>query len=315
MDNLRKSIENFIGKDGLIAEIYMVIKDEEKYYLREMDIKEGNQRDITNNFFDFFKDEIISNDTLQLLLLSNHDERKNVLYEYDYDIYPDDFEMIDLVNKETEVTKFNFSSDDIKSLRCFLIRMKYDGEELIIYKQHYPTSYIAKENKHNIQVFNRGNRFEIFESNMIRFNNKVDFFRFNNKNYIINMKVLERFFQFHEVIKMHAAESIEKIRKVDFVENIDELANMLENTTFARKLVRVGKHSPVLGKIPKTEIVSFIKAYPKLSSHIKLNSEGDKVILDTNKSKEALIKLLNDDYLTSQLTNHYYESLAKDEVQ
>ncbi|WP_240068822.1 hypothetical protein [Enterobacter hormaechei] len=36
--------------------------------------------------------------------------------------------------------------------------------------------------------------------------------------------------------------------------------------------------------------------------------------LDTKVSKDLFIKILMDDFLTSQLTQFYYESLAKDAV-
>lgn len=315
MEALNNSISNFIEVEGIIAEVYMILKIEDSYTLREMDIKGENQLSITENFIDYFKTDVIEKEGLQLLKLTNHDERSNVIYEYDFESFPEDFSILNLLEGNPRIDKFKFSNDDIKSLRGFLIRMKHEDTELLIYKQHYSTSFISKENKHNLQMFNIGNRFEIFESNMIRFNNIVDFFKFENKYYIINMKVLEKFFQFHSVIEKHAKESIEKITDAGIVENPEELMGMIENTTFARKLVKIGNSSPVLGIVPNANIISFIRTYPNLVNHLKINEAQDKIILDTKKSKEALIKILNDDYLTSQLTNHYYESLAKDEVQ
>ena len=38
------------------------------------------------------------------------------------------------------------------------------------------------------------------------------------------------------------------------------------------------------------------------------------MIQDTKKSKETFIKLMNDDFLTSQLTDSDYEALAKNNV-
>lgn len=39
-----------------------------------------------------------------------------------------------------------------------------------------------------------------------------------------------------------------------------------------------------------------------------------KIRLDTKASKNAFIKLLNDDYLRSNLTNQEYDSIAKDRI-
>ena len=38
-------------------------------------------------------------------------------------------------------------------------------------------------------------------------------------------------------------------------------------------------------------------------------------MLDTKTSKQLFIKLLNDDFLTSELTRLYYDSLAKDFIE
>ena len=45
------------------------------------------------------------------------------------------------------------------------------------------------------------------------------------------------------------------------------------------------------------------------------SEDGSKIILHSNLSKELFIKMLDDAYLTSQLTDQYYESLAKDVVE
>lgn len=44
-------------------------------------------------------------------------------------------------------------------------------------------------------------------------------------------------------------------------------------------------------------------------------SEDDsQIILETKVSKELFVKMLDDAYLTSELTNQFYESKAKDAV-
>ena len=48
---------------------------------------------------------------------------------------------------------------------------------------------------------------------------------------------------------------------------------------------------------------------------MKYNEDGTQIILETKLSKELFIKMLDDAYLTSQLTQQFYESKAKDEVE
>ncbi|WP_420868523.1 Kiwa anti-phage protein KwaB-like domain-containing protein [Alkalimarinus coralli] len=60
------------------------------------------------------------------------------------------------------------------------------------------------------------------------------------------------------------------------------------------------------------QIISFCKTFPKLANRIRLNEDETKIGLDTKVSKDLFIKLLMDDYLTSELTHFHYESVSKD---
>lgn len=47
---------------------------------------------------------------------------------------------------------------------------------------------------------------------------------------------------------------------------------------------------------------------------MKYTEDNSQFILDTKVSKNLLVKMLNDDFLTSDLTKLYYDSLAKDNI-
>ena len=47
---------------------------------------------------------------------------------------------------------------------------------------------------------------------------------------------------------------------------------------------------------------------------MRYNENQTQFLLDTKVSKDLLIKILNDDLLTSELTKLYYDSLAKDGI-
>ena len=48
---------------------------------------------------------------------------------------------------------------------------------------------------------------------------------------------------------------------------------------------------------------------------MRYNENQTQFLLDTRVSKDLLIKILNDDLLTSELTKLYYDSLAKDGIE
>ncbi|HEY3307427.1 MAG TPA: Kiwa anti-phage protein KwaB-like domain-containing protein, partial [Desulfuromonadaceae bacterium] len=63
-----------------------------------------------------------------------------------------------------------------------------------------------------------------------------------------------------------------------------------------------------------SEIISFVGTHPALRGKFKLSEDESQLKLDTKVSQNLFLKLLNDDFLQSQLTRRYYESLAKDDL-
>lgn len=47
---------------------------------------------------------------------------------------------------------------------------------------------------------------------------------------------------------------------------------------------------------------------------MKYNDDNTKIILKTKRSKNLFVKMLDDVFLSSELTKQYYESKAKDAV-
>ena len=105
------------------------------------------------------------------------------------------------------------------------------------------------------------------------------------------------------------------IEQLDLLDNIEVLRETLEEPSFARKLSKVKRASPIfrLG-ITKEAIVEFTKKTPELAGKFKYNEDGTRIQLGTKQSKIAFIKLLNDAFLKSELTKQYYDASAKDNI-
>ncbi len=131
-----------------------------------------------------------------------------------------------------------------------------------------------------------------------------------------DIAALERSFGFHEIIKKEANLGIAAIEEKLVIENVEVLRELLEDMKYARRFVKVAAGSPVLrANIPNTSIINFCKTFPKLAGKIRFNEAQDKILLDTKVSKDLFIKLLMDDFLTSDLTKFHYESVAKDSLE
>ena len=85
--------------------------------------------------------------------------------------------------------------------------------------------------------------------------------------------------------------------------------------SFARKVMKVANDSEVINQL-KNHVLSneaifgFINTRPKLAESLKV--ENEKIDLKTKKSQIAFLKLLDDSFLHSMLTNMNYTSNSKD---
>lgn len=159
-------------------------------------------------------------------------------------------------------------------------------------------------------------RFEkISGDDILRLNGDFQLIRIGDELYVTDVKVLERNLGFNELIFREASTSVGAIGKLGLLEDIQVLKDSAEEVSYARKLSKVKKTSPIFSKnIPKEVIIEFTKTNPGLKNAFKYSDDGLTIRLDTKKSKEAFIKLLNDAFLRSELTKEYYEARAKDNI-
>lgn len=180
-----------------------------------------------------------------------------------------------------------------------------------MYKQQYPIS-LLKRDRYMLTPIPHQNRLKKFNQDILRVDFNYQFFLWKDIIYISDIDKMERICSFHNIIVNEAKKSIQAIEQMDILDNVEVLSDELDNITFARKLTRVYKDSKVIGKVENAKIVAFSQQHSYFQKNpLKLNENKDKFLLDTKKSKNTFIKLLNDDLLTSELTSNDYEALAK----
>lgn len=148
------------------------------------------------------------------------------------------------------------------------------------------------------------NRFVKVDKDILRIDFNFQFFLWNGVVYISDIEKMEKISSFHDIIVNEAKNSIKKFEEMQILDNVEVLADELYNIAFARKLTRICKDSKVLGYVDNQSIINFTQKHKYFEKNpLKVNDTQDKFLLDTKKSKNTFIKLMNDDLLTSELTN------------
>lgn len=315
-----KEIKNNLNQiltSDISLNMFFVLEDEEGNYIkRKVDLEQGDTtEELLNLFKSYLLSNIIDNEELCLRNLSESDDRRNAIYYFDYDVYPKDLCCIHNFNLDEDVVvdKFSFSDETLSGLRGYLIYLGSMTDCVVLYKKHYPISLIKRD---SFMLYKKQQRFVRFDGDeMLRLNENVQVMKLNDEIYVLEIDNFERNFGFESLIIKRATETIDEIEQIGILEDIQVLKDSVEEISFARKLSKIKEKSPVVSLgVSNEDIIKFTKENPGLVGKFKYSDDGKKIRLDTKVSKNTFIKLLNDDYLRSELTKQDYDSAAKDKI-
>lgn len=312
-EELKTALQTYYNDQANIGVcLYALMKDTESPGPFKLDIEADAEAGLKALFMQSLQDEIFSNDELSVLALSSADERVNAIYLYDLDI-PDELASLETVIAQDDLPVLDLNKTNLSSIRALLIEIGNDARQMVLYKTMASVNIFGRS---SFFLRKHESRLEKLNDEFLRVSAGFQLMRVNENLLVLNLEALERNFGFHEVIKREAALGINAIVSAELVTNPDVLRELLDDVKYARRLTKVAKASPVLkAGVSSASIVQFCKTFPKLARRIRFNEENNKVILDTKVSKDLFIKVLMDDYLTSELTKFHYASVAKDAVE
>lgn len=305
-DGLQVFYDNF---EEIGISIYAVLKNSDNPV--KLDIESTALQGLKSLFVDSIKKTITDKEEISILNLSTSDERIDAIYLYDVDI-PDELTCIDSVIATDNLPLMNISDTSLSDIQALLIEIGNNVGQIVLYKTMASINIYGRA---NFFLKKSKTRLTQIDDEFLRVSPNFQLMKINDSLFVIELSALEKNFGFHEVIKREAILGINAIETMLLVENTDVLHELIDDIRYARKFTKVAKSSPVIrARISNQNIINFCKAFPKLAGKIRFNEAEDKILLDTKVSKDLFIKVLMDDFLTSELTRFHYESIAKDSL-
>lgn len=280
--------------------------------VKKMDVKGDDLPAIVQLFVDSIKERILDKDDYSVIPLSTADERSKCFYEYDLDV-PEELETLETIIGNDQLDVFDFNDDALSDIQALIIVIADNNHAISLYKKLSSVEVIGRGS----YLFWKANqRIERFNDQLLRVSGNFQLIRVENRVIILDLNLIEKSFGFHDVIKREATIGLNAIEEMGIVCNINVLEELIDNVSFARKLTKIARNSPVIqNNIPNVNIINFSRIHPAVKGKIRYTADGNQISLDTKVSKNLFIKLLNDDFLTSELTRLYYDSLAKDNIE
>lgn len=303
----------FDPQNVITLSMFIVKKDDDGFTVRRADIAAEAQTSLRNQFQGFLRDEVFDSDELAYGSILQADGKTNGAFTFDVVEKPDGLQPLsDLLQDEENIPEFNFGTEQVVDIFGYIFLLGNDEEKVALYKKQYPINVLRRD---RVLVFRKSEtRLEEVSEDLISIDRKVQFMQIGEELIVLDTKVLERIFGFANAIRSGAEANVQNLLgPTEFLADSALLLDRLDNLTFARKLRKINPNSPVLN-VEFEKLRDFIKQHPKLKSRIRFNDDETKISLDTNVSMDLFIRLLDDDYLKSELTDYLYEVDRKDVV-
>lgn len=313
LEVLRECISRVIADENCGAEVYFLLETAEGFDLKRADLDGAAQAELAGSFIDELSNSILLNDDLSLVDLSSADDRRNAIYRYDLEDVPKQLTHLSEVLERDDFELFDFTQESLSDLKGIIVLLGHDADQLVLYKHQYPVALLRRDTGLFVKKRNE-NRLEKVTDDILRITNSFEFFKIGDHYYISDLKALERFFGFHQAVMNRAQEGLNNVAVSNLLEDVSVLQGRMGDISFARKLVKAARSSPVIGTIPNATIVEFVSTHPLLRNKIKITDDGTQLSLKTKVAQNLFLKLLNDDFLQSELTKRHYDSIAKDPV-
>jgi hypothetical protein len=295
--------------NGIGATLYFVVNQDGETVIRFADIENEAQQELKERFLEYITDKFISNEELHYQNISEADDRKNVVYRYDIEEKPESLNILDEILENEEQEHFQFNQHELSKIQGYLITIGNEGNKIALYKKHHPVNLLKQD---RFLLIPSNERLVKVSDDAIALDRSFDFMMVDDNLIVLKLSTLERFFGFEDVVRNQAQNAIGLVEANQLLEDIEQLNDLALSLTNARKLMRI-KTSPVLN-VPVNNVINFIRNHPKLTGKIDFNEDETRIRLSTGVSKKLFLKLLNDDYLFSELTELQYDTHAKDRL-
>lgn len=295
--------------NGIGATLYFVVNQDGETVIRFADIENEAQQELKERFLEYITDKFINNEELHYQNISEADDRKNVVYRYDIEERPDSLNILDEILANEEQEHFQFNQHELSNIQGYLITIGNEGNKIALYKKHHPVNLLKQD---RFLLIPSNERLVKVSDDAIALDRSFDFMMVDDNLIVLKLNTLERFFGFEDVVRNQAQNTIGLVEANQLLEDIEQLNDLALSMTNARKLMKI-RTSPVLN-VPVNNVINFIRNHPELTGKIDFNEDETRIRLSTGVSKKLFLKLLNDDYLFSELTELQYDTHAKDRL-
>lgn len=288
------------------ASMFFVLTDNS---IRKINFEAGVPQNICAKYIENINNNI--HDGCRMENISSSIQLKDTIYELDIPL-PDELIIIQklLVNNGNGLSVFNFVNDGIKKLKFLIVIIGHGLHKLLLIQKIEQISILRRDSQFFLRKSADNNQLiSQVDDDLIKFSYKFDMICCENTFFSTNPRFVDRNFKMCDIYINAAKAQISKIDSYGLLYDKSILESAISKDQYlslARRMSSAFDNSPVIKKgIPVQNIVNYVKGHPVLSK--KISVKNNKLQIKSENNAVYLVKLLNDDYLTSTLTSNNYD--------
>lgn len=292
-----------ITEKGYTPTIFAVVKNDGVYALKRLLAVDSLIKQIKESVDKLLGEQIFSDD-FDIDDSSRIEENKKIFYEIVQDENYNPFSFLSNIVSE------DYKESDQPFLKGFIIKINLNTNSFWIYQHKYPVTLINKKTS-IYALLNGQNRYEPLNVDVVRFDNKMDLLIIDNSIFTKKINLLQTDFGFDRYIRSEANRELNRIDTLGILSNSDTLKNMMssQKLTTAKKLLNI-KNSKAMG-LNKEQLYTSIKNHSYYKDKFQFNEDDHTLIISSQKDANLFLKMINDDFLHSELTGADYETNSK----
>lgn len=317
-EDLKRKVA-FIGNDQIQKSAYIYVTTDTTG-LQLFNIVNNDLKDLCAMFVKSVKTTVIDDDEYVVENYSTSIKREDVLHEYDLpDNLTDEMSKLKEVEGIQAPEYFDKSRTKIERINGIYIIIKDNANQhsLTLYKNitNVDKAYTAS----TFFIFGSQDRqFERQKDTMLKITPAYQMLQIDGSIFLTDINKLERPLGLDAILVRETARDVTRIS-----------SNLAMNTTYllkvcskkpklCKKLRHALQESKVVkklenGSLSVTQIINFVETKTKLK--FKYNRSKTRFQLGTDAEAERFVKLMDDDYLMSELTGERYDSPNKDAME
>lgn len=239
-------------------------------------------------------------------------DERDAYYEYDMDEETEEIRLLRETPGNDDIPIFSFNDNSISDLNSLILVITNGNNTISLYKDISGVEKIYTRRRYIIKK--SGQQFVRETEDMLNISSSFHMIRIGGETILTDLDILEKRNGFKNIIINQASRDAQRVSDKQIVSNFDYLRTTLEgDLSLSKKLVKALQDSPVLG-IDNDRIIHFAQTNRRLRGKLSFTADNSQIHLTNKKQIQWFLKLINDDFLRSQLTEEEYESGNKDMI-